>query len=459
MKESNNSQQLKTVKNFFNKDFQIPKHWDYIQYREIVKLVETPVNFNDDESYQLIKAKRGNRGIVLRETLKGKKIKTKKLFSVEPDDFIIGKMQIIHGACGLVPEELKNAKISGSYLRLKSKSTKKLDLKYFNWFSNTKLFNQHVFISSEGTNLEKMNLNLEHWFDHYVPLPQIEEQKKIVNIMSNLEELIKKQDEIIQFYQKLYQYFLNIAFDGTLTKNWRAKNVKIDSAEDLLQSILDDFKKKKIKKTIKKFDPTDLPESWIRINLDLVSELITKGSSPKWQGIKYVQNGTLFVTSENVGIGELLLDKSKFVEDKFNQIAKKSVLKFGDVLTNIVGGSIGRTCIFDLNKKANINQAVSLIRLHEKVDHEYVMHFLNSSTIINFMNVEKGDNARPNISLDNVGNFPLVFPPFDEQIEISKIFSLIKKLIQNENFYQLFLKRMKKGLLQKLTSGKILVPI
>lgn len=44
-----------------------------------------------------------------------------------------------------------------------------------------------------------------------------------------------------------------------------------------------------------------------------MSEVITKGASPKWQGIDDTSSGTLFVTSENVGIESLLLDSPKYL--------------------------------------------------------------------------------------------------------------------------------------------------
>ena len=113
--------------------------------------------------------------------------------------------------------------------------------------------------------------------------------------------------------------------------------------------------------------PFEIPENWCWCRLGELAEIITKGSSPSWQGINYVDKGILFVTSENVGDEELLLSKRKFLEQKFNEIQPRSILQKGDILTNIVGASIGRTAIFDLDiKNANINQAVALIRLKNK---------------------------------------------------------------------------------------------
>ena len=68
------------------------------------------------------------------------------------------------------------------------------------------------------------------------------------------------------------------------------------------------------------------------------------------------------MTRTNVGSNKMNYKKTKFVEEAFNEKDTKSILEKGDVLTNIVGASIGRTAIFDREDIANINQAVCLIR-------------------------------------------------------------------------------------------------
>ena len=71
--------------------------------------------------------------------------------------------------------------------------------------------------------------------------------------------------------------------------------------------------------------PFEIPENWCWCRLGELAEIITKGSSPSWQGINYVDEGILFVTSENVGDEELLLSKRKFLEQKFNEIQPRSI--------------------------------------------------------------------------------------------------------------------------------------
>ena len=137
-------QGYKLVKNFFQKEIEIPQEWTYEKYGDIFQEIKDPVEFNDDEEYDLITVKRRNLGLVSRGILKGSDILTKNLFSVQEDDFLIARMQIVHGACGLVPKSLSHAKISGSYLRLKS--TDKLNLKFLNLLSFTPFFYQQTFV-------------------------------------------------------------------------------------------------------------------------------------------------------------------------------------------------------------------------------------------------------------------------------------------------------------------------
>ena len=210
----------------------------------------------------------------------------------------------------------------------------------------------------------------------------------------------------------------------------------------------------------------DIPESWCR--LGELAEIITKGSSPSWQGINYVDKGILFVTSENVGDEELLLSKRKFLEQKFNEIQPRSILQKGDILTNIVGASIGRTAIFDLDiKNANINQAVALIRLKNKQLNSYIVKVLNSKTLIDQMTDNTVNTARANISLTTVENFKIPLPPLAEQkrivAAIEKFMPLIEEYGKKETELKAINEKIgkltKKAILQEAVQGKLVPQI
>jgi len=176
--------------------------------------------------------------------------------------------------------------------------------------------------------------------------------------------------------------------------------------------------------------PFELPIGWCWARLIDLAPVITKGSSPKWQGISYTDNvdDVLFVTSENVGSYSLRMNPRKYVERKFNEIESRSILKKGDFLMNIVGASIGRTAIFDLESDANINQAVCLIRiLPDFMDTNFLLHFFNSAICMSYMFDKQVDNARPNLSMGNIANFIIPIPPIKEQQRIVLLLSKLDK--------------------------------
>ncbi len=239
--------------------------------------------------------------------------------------------------------------------------------------------------------------------------------------------------------QQLRNSILQEAICGNLTAEWRKKNKPTQSGAQLLAEIQKHRPATKGKKQT--FEPItddeipfDIPESWCWCRLGEISDSITKGASPKWQGVNYVDEnkGILFVTSENVGKEKLLWENKKFVERKFNEIQPRSILKQGDVLTNIVGGSIGRTALFNLEiNDANTNQAVAIIRLSHLQMGQFIVKMLNTPFAFEQMTKGTVDTARANISLGVISDFLVPLPPLAEQKEIVRNIEEIFEKIDN----------------------------
>ena len=165
------------------------------------------------------------------------------------------------------------------------------------------------------------------------------------------------------------------------------------------------------------------PSGWTWARLLSFCEVITKGSSPRWQGVAYTdkKNGVLFITSENVGNFRLFLENRKYVQKRFNEIEPRSILARNDILLNLVGASIGRSALFDLDEIANINQAVCIVRTisrGEQLNLRYLLLFLNSEFGVRYMFDKQVDMARANLSMTNVGLTPVPLPPLAEQHRI-----------------------------------------
>ncbi|MBI6087864.1 restriction endonuclease subunit S [Clostridium perfringens] len=216
-------------------------------------------------------------------------------------------------------------------------------------------------------------------------------QKNIVKILDKAQELIDKRKEQIGELDKLIKSkFIEMFGD----QNTNSKNLE-------------------------------------KVYLKDISELITKGASPNWQGIEYVDDDTqtLFVTSENVREGYIDLSKKKYLMDAFNEKQKRSILNNGDFLINIVGASIGRAAQFNLDIKANINQAVALVRIKKGlVNDKYMLEYLNSPKALQMYKSMQVSVARANLSLQNINDLEILLPPMELQNQFANFVKQVDKL-------------------------------
>lgn len=165
-----------------------PDGWQLHSLGDVLKIVERPANIANDQTYQLVTAKRYRGGIVPREQLRGDQIKTKTQFFIAAGDFLISKRQVIHGACGLVPSTLDGALVSNEYSCLQT--TEHLDPRFLNYLVHTRHLQQTFFHSSVGVALEKMIFRIDQWLKHQVNLPPIKEQKAIVRFLATMDREI-----------------------------------------------------------------------------------------------------------------------------------------------------------------------------------------------------------------------------------------------------------------------------
>ncbi|KRR06570.1 hypothetical protein [Bradyrhizobium valentinum] len=151
-----------------------PKGWTRFPLGDLLRKVERPAKLVDDETYQLVTAKRSRGGIVARETLSGNQIRTKTQFYVEAGDFLISNRQISHGACGIVPAILNRAVVSNEYTAFHTSDA--LDPRFLNTLSHSVYFQQTCFHSSVGVHVEKLVFRLENWLDWEFDIPPLQSE-------------------------------------------------------------------------------------------------------------------------------------------------------------------------------------------------------------------------------------------------------------------------------------------
>ena len=165
--------------------------WKTVTIGSLLKEAKRPVEWKDDNFYKLLSVKRRSEGVILREVLHGTKILTKKMNYAKSGDFLISKMQVVHGASGLVPEHLDNHHISDSYIALRAKNPEKFDIEFFSWLSKERVMYHKTFLCSYGVTIEKMTFNFNMYLKENIKIPPtVTEQRSISQLLNTTENEI-----------------------------------------------------------------------------------------------------------------------------------------------------------------------------------------------------------------------------------------------------------------------------
>jgi len=150
------------------------------------------VDWDDEETYSLISVRRRSGGAFLREQLKGSQILTKNMYTAHAGDFLISKMQVLHGAMAIVPQHLDGMHISGSYIALRQKKEGSIDMDFFARLSETPEFYHLTYLSSYGVHIEKMTFQITWFMKSEITIPpSLDEQRAIAEVLETADEEIR----------------------------------------------------------------------------------------------------------------------------------------------------------------------------------------------------------------------------------------------------------------------------
>ena len=177
--------------------------------------------------------------------------------------------------------------------------------------------------------------------------------------------------------------------------------------------------------------------SWNYVRLGDVCSKIGSGATPKGGATVYIDSGISLIRSQNVYNLEFSYDGlAHITEDAAEKLNGVTVLK-NDVLLNITGDSVARTCIVpDSVLPARVNQHVAIVRPNQKeVNPLFLNYYLASPYMQSFMlGLAVGKGASRNaMTKDMVANFEVPCPPIDIQESIVSILSAYDNLIEVNN--------------------------
>jgi type I restriction enzyme, S subunit len=252
-----------------------------------------------------------------------------------------------------------------------------------------------------------------------IPLPPLETQKKIADILDKADSIRKKRREAI------------------------------DKLDELLKSIfLDMFG-----------DPVTNPKGWESEKLENLCGFITKGTTPKSSDIydSYDKDLIPFIKVYHI-CNDGTLDfnyKPSYISKKIHKSnLKRSKVLPEDILMNIVGPPLGKICIVpDTFVEWNVNQAIAIFRCGSKLEPGYLLTVLKNTGFCNEIIKMSAGIRQQNLSLEQCRSINIPLPSFSLQKEFVYRLVLImdtkqkmqQELEQADNLFNSLMQRAFKG--------------
>lgn len=195
---------------------------------------------------------------------------------------------------------------------------------------------------------------------------------------------------------------------------------------------------------------------WEKKKLENITIKVGSGKTPKGGREVYTDKGVLFIRSQNVLNNGLKLGDVAFITLEENEKMKSSQVLKGDVLLNITGASIGRSCIFDKELiQANVNQHVCIIRPNNNTNSSFLQNNMISSQIQNQIDSFQAGGNREGLNFEEIRNMKIFIPSLPEQEEIATFLSSVDSKIEKLERKKALWEQYKKGMMQKIFSQEL----
>ena len=282
--------------------------------------------------------------------------------------------------------------------------------------NNAKMDKQLKRLVSSSVRMDGLlNISFEDYMSVTLHLPSSTEQKHIADFLKKIDERIAAQEKLLASLKKYKRGLLRAYF---VTDNWKSQG------------------------------------TWSKCKLGACCSKIGSGKTPKGGSSVYANQGIMFLRSQNVPWGTLDISEVSFIDEATNSTMQSSEVRFGDVLLNITGASIGRSCIYTSNDRANVNQHVCIIRLSQESKERLLPEFLLQQILSDriqqqVMDCQNG-GSREGLNFQQIADFNIVIPEMEEQRKICGMLKAFDQKLCNEEISLKALFSLRTSLMQQL---------
>lgn len=276
-----------------------------------------------------------------------------------------------------------------------------------------------------------------------VPLPPLEEQKRIV---AKIEELMPFVEQYAKVSTRLNT--LNASFPDQMKKSIlqqavMGKLVPQDPSDEpasvLLKKLVREKKKLSEAGKIYKKKPTDpfyeedtrpfdVPESWEWVQLSDVS-LIQEGAGIR--KFQYRVSGIQLFSVTNILEGDIDLEKKQLYvsTEEFMEKYQHLRLNKGDIVTACSGGSWGKSAIYNEEDEVMLNTSTLRLRFFGDLADNLYLYYLTKSELFKKQLREQLVGMQPNFGYAHYSRICFPLPPLKEQHRIVEQLERILKQV------------------------------
>lgn len=350
------------------------KNWVTVPLGEVIKLRKEFIQIDDLTTYKRCRVQLHAQGIVLRDSVLGSEIKTKKQQICHTGEFLVAEIDAKVGGFGIVPENLEGAIVSSHYF-LFTLDERSLDRRFLDYFVRTRSFRDQV-VAQGSTNYAA--IRPEDVLGYQMPLPSLDAQRRIV---ARIEELAARIEEARELRRRA-----------------------VEELEAFAQVFLD----REYSLSISRFGGLPLESTCITIT---DGDHITPA---------FIDSGIKFIFVGNVSSGFLHFNGCKYVSPEYyDSIKHYRKPQKGDILYSAVGATLGIPAIVNSKDDFCFQRHVALIRPDSrKIATEFLWYMLRSRTIFKSAWSATTGSAQPTVPLRAIRALRIPVPPIEEQRRI-----------------------------------------
>lgn len=429
--------QQKQRKKLYGKE--LPEGWDVVNFGQIFDRVEKKsrkIKISEDKLYKLVTVKLYARGVVLREIKGGNEIKTKTMYRIKEGDFIISKIDARNGAYGFVPPELDGAVVSGDFPIWRLKERGNVDRDFVDFYLSQPEIWELIRNFVTGTTNRKRVSPDEFMYLIRIPLPPIEEQRKIVHVLKTVQKAIERQDQIIETTKELKKALMKRLFTKGLDPNQPTKMTEIG----------------------------EIPEHWVVYKLERLFEVQQGKQLSKKQKSTSSAKLVPFLRTIHVRWGKVIIPNPKDLDVMLvsDEELSKFQVRQGDIFICEGGAKVGRTGIVTKSVDFELiyqNHLHRLRPLDDTILPRFFVYWMEHSILDRGLYLPRVNTTTiPNLSASRLKEFLIPVPPtLEEQQKIANILLTVDKKIELAQKKKNALEELFSTLRYKLMTGQIRV--